>query len=137
MPLPHALACCHVISKAMEAAPDSATNLWSREFEDEDWVESGVLPPEGQTTMRFDARGVRTSDDAGVEGSRGRGTAEQSLTRGWTEQMSKFLERGSGVEYQRQNEQLHAVETADSTGSVATCVQIPIAAPLITTASSE
>ena len=121
----------------MEAAPDSATNLWSREFEEEDWVESGVLPPEGQTTMRFDARGVRTSDDAGEEVSRGRGTAEQSLMRGWTEQMSRLLDRGSEAEYQLQNEQFRPVQTEDASGSVASCVQIPIAMPPSITSSSE
>lgn len=90
-----------VISKAMETAPDSATHLSSQELEEE-WVESGVLPPEGQPTVRFDSRRVVVSDDAGIEVPGGEGAAEQGLTREWTEQMSKMLDRSSEGRDQQQ-----------------------------------
>jgi len=80
----------------MDAAPESAANLWARELHDEEWVESGVLPAEGQQTVRFDARGVMASEETGIEVLRGQhGAGEGGVTREWAEQMSKFLERES------------------------------------------
>jgi hypothetical protein len=89
------------LRKAIQEAPVSAGTLWSREAEEEDWVQGGVLPPENEPSIRIDSRGVDFGDGEGFSreslwgSERSGGGAEGELTRDWAEKMAHvFKKRG-------------------------------------------